>query len=234
MVVRKAGGLVAGVRFSPARKNMKLFIWDFHGTLEKGNERGVIGLSNEALKQRGYAERFSTEHIGQLYGKKWYEYFAHILPYESPEMHLQLQKDCVAMHVKNSDIIASHIAPNDHASAVLAAIGAQHDQILISNTPPAHVAEFLDMVGLRPFFPEGKYFGTDSHHPDAKTSKQDIAEAYMTDKRFEEIIAIGDSPQDMIPLPQTTHYLYAHEGLPFRECTATYRIRDLWEVLREL
>jgi len=31
---------------------MKLFSWDFHGTLEKGNERAAIALSNEALKRR--------------------------------------------------------------------------------------------------------------------------------------------------------------------------------------
>ena len=140
---------------------MKLFIWDFHGTLEKGNERGVIVLSNEALKQRGYTERFGTGHIRQLYGKKWYEYFAHLLPHESPEVHLQLQKDCFSLHEKRPDIIRNHVAPNDHARAVLSAIGAQHDQILISNTLPRHVAEFLDMTLLRSFFPKGKYFGTD-------------------------------------------------------------------------
>lgn len=212
---------------------MKLFIWDFHGTLEKGNERAVIELSNEALMRRGYAERFGAEHIQQLYGKKWYEYFAHILPRESLTVHLQLQKDCVALHKERSDIIMSHIAPNDYASEVLTAIGAQHDQILISNTEPEYVAEFLDIVGLRNFFPDGKYFGADSHHPDSKTSKQNIAQEYIADKKFEQVIAIGDSPQDMIPFPNAVHYLYAHAGKPHRECEANFKIRDLREVLKE-
>jgi len=48
------------------------------------------------------------------------------------------------------------------------------------------------------------------------------------------IIVIGDSPQDMIPLPRAVHYLYAHKGVSFRECESTYRIRDLRDVLREL
>lgn len=188
-------------------KNMKLFIWDFHGTLEKGNERAVIELSNEALKRRGYDERFDIGHIRQLYGKKWYEYFKYLLPYESPEIHLQLQKDSVAVHRERPEIIASFIAPNDHASAVLTAIDAVHDQILISNTQPAHIAEFLDLTGLRDFFPDGKHFGTDSHHPDAKTTKQEIADEYARGKQFDQIIAIGDSPQDMIPFPDAIHYL---------------------------
>lgn len=97
-----------------------------------------------------------------------------------------------------------------------------------------HVAEFLDMVGLSPFFPEGKYFGADVHHPNAKTSKQDIADGYIADKEFDAVIAIGDSPQDMIPFSNAVHYLYAHPENPFKECGATYRIRDLREVLREL
>ena len=77
---------------------MKLFIWDFHGTLEKGNERGVIALSNEALKRRGYTERFSEDHIQKLYGRKWHEYFAFLLPHEIPATHLSLQQDCIALH----------------------------------------------------------------------------------------------------------------------------------------
>ncbi len=213
---------------------MKLFIWDFHGTLEKGNERAVIELSNEALTRHGYTARFSDEHIRQLFGKKWYEYFAFLLPHEPLAKHLLLQQEAVAVHRERPDIISRHIAPNDHTAAVLAAIANQHDQILISNTEPRHVAEFLDLVRLRDFFPKGKYFGTDSHHPNAKTSKQDIAEEYIANKDFEQIIAIGDSPQDMIPLSNAVHYLYAHKGVPFNESPATHRISDLREVLREL
>src|SRR3989344_7018436 len=101
---------------------MKLFIWDFHGTLEKGNERAVMELSNEALKRRGYAERFGAEHIHQLYGKKLYEYFAFLLPHKSTAEHLRLQQDFIAIHKEQPDIIARGIAPNDHAAAVLTAI----------------------------------------------------------------------------------------------------------------
>lgn len=213
---------------------MNLFIWDFHGTLEKGNERAVIEISNEALKQHGYAERFEAKDVHALYGRKWYEYFAHLLPDAPREIHLQLQADAIAFGRAHMDIMTRHIAPNEHAGEVLAAIGTTHDQILISNASPEHVARFLDLVGLRRFFPEGKYFGTDSHHPDAQMTKQEIADAYRADKSFDRIIAIGDSPQDMIPIPNAVHYLYAHPGNAFKECSATYQIRDLREIRREI
>ncbi len=213
---------------------MKLFIWDFHGTLEKGNERAVIELSNEALARRGYAERFDDAHVSSLYGIKWHEYFAHILPHEPTAIHLQLQEDAIALGRKQPETISRYIAPNDHVTEVLAAIKETHDQILISNASPVHIVKFLHLIGLQNFFPEGKYFGTDSHHPDAKTSKQDIAEEYIAGKKFDRIIAIGDSPQDMIPLPDAVHYLYAHPNKAFKESIATYRIHDLRDVLREL
>lgn len=61
-----------------------------------------------------------------------------------------------------------------------------------------------------------------------------MADEYLIDKDFEKIIVIGDSPQDMIPLSNSVTYLYAHEGKDFKECEASYRIRDLREVLREI
>lgn len=42
---------------------MKLFVWDFHGVLEKDNDLAVLDISNKVLEQSGYAERFSEEKI---------------------------------------------------------------------------------------------------------------------------------------------------------------------------
>ena len=132
------------------------------------------------------------------------------------------------------DIIRKHMRANDHAKTVLKAIAERHDQILISNATPAHIAKFLGIIGLGGFFPDGKYFGTDAHQPGIKLSKKDLADEYMHGRTYDCIIVIGDSPQDMIPLPSAVSYLYAHPGLPFRECAATYRIRDLRDILREI
>lgn len=50
-------------------KMKKLFVWDFHGTLEKGNEFAAIEMSNLALAQLGFHQRFGTHHATELYGR---------------------------------------------------------------------------------------------------------------------------------------------------------------------
>jgi len=213
---------------------MKLFIWDFHGTLEKGTERAVHEITNRVLEEQGYDERIDEDMLHRLYGRKWYEYFAYLLPYESEETHISLQEHCIGLDTKHPEIIWNIVKPNDHAAAVLTKIGCGHDQILLSNTRHANLGEFLKATKLGSFFPEGKYFGVDAHHPDMRRSKYDVANEYLIEKEFERIVVIGDSPQDMISLPNVVKYLYAHPGKAFKECDADYRIRDLREVLREI
>ena len=51
---------------------MKLFVWDFHGVLEKDTEYGVVSVSNKVLEINGYSERFTFDEVKSLYGK-WTE-----------------------------------------------------------------------------------------------------------------------------------------------------------------
>ena len=44
----------------------------------------------------------------------------------------------------------------------------------------------------------------------------------------------GVSAGDLIAVDNAATYLYAHPGMPHRECEAAYKIRDLREVLREI
>lgn len=150
---------------------MKLFIWDFHGTLEKGTERAAYEITNRVLREYGYKERMDEKLMHQLYGKKWYEYFAHLLPHESKEKHVTLQARCFAMDQECPEIIEQTIKSNDHAKHVLAEISNRHDQILISNTSQERLGDFLRMTDLDSFFPGKKYFGADAHRLEAHRSK---------------------------------------------------------------
>ena len=47
---------------------MKLFVWDLHGVLEKGNEIALLEISNIILKKFGYLEKFSIEDCIKLNG----------------------------------------------------------------------------------------------------------------------------------------------------------------------
>ena len=40
---------------------MKLFVWDFHGVLEKGNDLAVLDITNKVLEQAGYSERLNED-----------------------------------------------------------------------------------------------------------------------------------------------------------------------------
>src|SRR5579872_5108678 len=129
--------------------SMKLFVWDFHGVLEKGNELAVIEISNKVLEDSGYKERFSQKDIFKLYGMKWYEYFEYLLPKLSHNDHLKLQQDCFTFAEKNIQIIADIIKPNNHSHEVIKKIkNAGHEQMIISNTRANDLSWFIKSVEL--------------------------------------------------------------------------------------
>lgn len=211
---------------------MKLFVWDFHGTLEKGNEYAVLEMSNIVLEKHGYEERFSESQCRELYGKKWYEYFEHLLPSESNSKHLELQENCFSFSIAHPEIISKYITLVDHALDVLESIKENHDQILVSNTKPASLKVFMDSVGISHFFPQGKAFATDSHVK-SKT-KHDVLKKYLHSSRFDEVVTIGDSQGD-IELGKAigaVTFLYTHPGQEFKNCESDFKINDLREILK--
>lgn len=215
---------------------MKLFVWDFHGVLERGTEEAVLEISNEILKRFGYFCRFTKEDIVKLYGLKWFEYFEFLLPQESHERHLVLQKYCFEMSNANPQIIAKHIRPNDHIHEVLDKFAQKHRQILISNTPEESLRIFLDSIRVTHYFSIEDIFALNMHQKPTKKTKEDALREFLKDKRFDNIIVIGDFPTDidLVSVAGGTSYLYSHPGRPFRNCSADYKINDLRELLREI
>lgn len=213
---------------------MKLFIWDFHGTLEQGNELAVLEISNIVLEKHGYAERLSTAQSYELYGRKWYEYFEYLLPTTAHEKIMELQNICFDFSCNHPEIIAKYIKFTRHATEVLETIDKSHDQILVSNTKPASLEIYLKTVGMSIFFPEDKTFATDSHT--TNSTKLDVAKKYIYKKHFEEIIVVGDSSGDIElghALKATT-FLYAHPGQKFKPCSPHHKINDLRQVLKAI
>nr|NQU93379.1 HAD hydrolase-like protein [Bacteroidota bacterium] len=216
----------------------KLFIWDFHGTLEKGNEYDAVELSNMALEEFGYKERINIKQANGLYGLSWYKYFEHVLPNESNERHLDIVQKALEIENRDFSIARKHTKPNDHAHEVLKIIErAGHDQILISSTYPSSLTNFVAWVKMEKYFPKEKLFYAGRHKDIPLFTKQERAMEYMKDKKFDHIIIIGDSPKDISVVggPNVTSYLYTHPEKQFRDgSNPTYRIRDLREVLKEL
>lgn len=213
---------------------MKLFVWDFHGTLERGNEMAALEMSNIILEKHGYEERFTENQCRELYGKKWREYFEALLPYETSERHSELQEACFSFSMEHPEIIIKHIRLVDHSHEVLEAVGRKHDQILISHTKPTSLPVFMDAVGVTRFFPDSKAFATDAHTKYG--TKFEALSGYLQGKVFDQIIVVGDSANDVLLGKKigAITFLYSHPGQPFKNCEPDHRINDLRAVLREI
>lgn len=215
---------------------MKLFVWDFHGVLEKDNERAVIDISNKVLKNLGYEKRLSKEDNTKLYGKKWYEYFEYLLPNEPHEKHLEIQQACITYEQAHPNIIGNNIKPNDHATGVLEVIQkSAHDQILISNMSDVALEMFMDSIGIAKYFPQ-KAFACNTGSGNKVYTKHERLSEYLVNKDFDKIIIIGDTPNDISlnDVAGGTTYLYTHKHLKFKDCRPDYKINDLREILREV
>jgi phosphoglycolate phosphatase-like HAD superfamily hydrolase len=216
---------------------VKLFVWDLHGVLERGNDHAVIDISNEVLSTFGYEQRFEYDDGRRLYGKKWYEYFAFLLPGETHDRHLQLQDACFTLSEERPDLQYRWMTPTPHVTTVLETVAARHQQIVISNTRPGTLDMFLKLLELTDYFTPGRAFAVDQHVRDEKTTKKDVLAEYLAGRpAFEEIVIIGDSASDMrmAEVAGGTTYLFAHPEFAFRNCPADFRIRDLREVLHRV
>lgn len=133
---------------------MKLFVWDLHGVLKKGNEIALLEISNIILKKFGYLEKFSIEHCRHLNGLAWYQYFAHLLPQENTNTHIFLQNECIKhSHENFFDDVAKHLKINEHAIEVLEAIeSSSNDQILISKTETDSLTNYISILKIDNFF----------------------------------------------------------------------------------
>jgi phosphoglycolate phosphatase-like HAD superfamily hydrolase len=215
---------------------MKLFVWDFHGVLEKDNEKAVIDISNRVLAEAGYKERFTDEDNERLYGVKWYQYFAHLLPGLSNEEHMSLQAACFKFAEDNLHVLEKHIKPNDHAIEVLTKISkTDNQQIVISNSVQSHLIWFLNSVGIKHLFDDEHVVGVNAHQTHG--SKAEALKTHLRGKKFDKIIVIGDSEDDL-KLGKDVGaitYFYKH---PHRRHAATknadHIIKDLRDVLAEV
>lgn len=216
---------------------MKLFVWDFHGVLEKGNDHAVLEISNMALEMHGHARRLTYEECERFAGLKWIEYFTHMLPDLPDASHLELHASCLEITKNRPELVSKHICLNDHAYDVLEQIDRSHcSQILISNCAPHVLDWFVSHLRIEKFFPPQYRFGVDAPHQHA--SKQECLKNFLEKNSFPEgVVTIGDSPSDMQLAelhPRSVRYMYTYPGRFHREADCHYKIHDLRHVLKEI
>jgi phosphoglycolate phosphatase-like HAD superfamily hydrolase len=215
---------------------MILFVWDFHGVLEKGNENATLDISNQVLRNAGFKEQFTKKDNEKYYGLKWYQFFEKLLPNLTKEDHLRLQSDCFKCAENDLSILEKHIKPNDHALEVLTKIASsKNQQLVISNTRQDDLVWFLNAIGIKDFFKEDTIIGVNAHQN--HSSKLEAIKNYLKDKKFNKVVVIGDSESDLVFGREigAVNYFYKH---PHRKHEPTQKadhiINDLRDILKEL
>jgi len=209
-----------------------LFIWDFHGVLEKDNEYAVQEVVNRVLPEFNVQRKATVEECRQLYGKKWADYYRFFVPGADEEaVHRMVER---AVEISVSEKVASrYIKPTEHAHFVLEEIaGNNHTNLLMSNSSEDALKYFLEAVGMQDSFHHT--FAADSHRSEySKDSKADYLRRFLSEHQFEKVIVIDDMEEGIergLSFDAVT-FRYHRNGIP-QESKAHHIITDLREVLR--
>ena len=95
----------------------------------------------------------------------------------------------------------------------------------------------LILFKIGDFFNSRNTLSTNSHLVPEQLTKKKVLQDYLQKSiKYDGIITIGDSSQDMevIAKGEGLRYLYSHPGYDFRECESDYKIHDLRDVLKEI
>jgi len=213
---------------------VKLFIWDFHGVLEKGSELGVVEVTNQVLEEYGADARLTMEWCLKLYGKKWSAYFRLLHPSADEKTILEMVERGIAI-THETDVVFKHTKPMDFAHEVLLAIQeAGHENVIISNTQPAALQKYLNAAEITAFI--AHTIGVDNHRKDVSTINNKIPtiKKFLKERKYDNIISIGDRATDveMGKSINATTYHFSTKG--FEKADPDYQITDLREVLKEI
>jgi len=220
--------------------SMKLFIWDFHGTLEKGNVKALHIILNRVAEEHKLDRRITFEKTVQWYGLSWIDYFLYLKPGASIE-ECEAMKQRAFTIQEEGHIIEQYIKPTDYAQDVLSKIAAAgHRNIIMSNSQKDQIQWFAQLVGLKKHITE--YIGLDSHseqreHTEIKKLKAGALLQFVHSGVYDRIIKIGDRQSDIeagVAIGAVT-YLYRNEFNANEKMTvrADFEITDLREVLKE-
>jgi len=195
-----------------------LFVWDFHGTLEKGNEKCVHVIFNRVMKEHGIDKQMPMKEVIELYGKPWAGYFKH---FTGSKDEGYIQKLCARAIELSKELAPRYIEPADGAAEILAALKkAGHTNAVMSNTKPSRLKEFVQMVGLTEYFDD--YISTDGD----KTAQ---LRKWLDGRRFDRTYVIGDNEEEIeagIAIGATTILIERDN----RKSQANYRVHSLRQI----
>jgi len=223
-------------------KNKILFVWDLHGTLEKGNVRAVCELTNLVLRDSGIKKKITLQNAVDWYGLSWFDYFKLAVPEGNQQLWEELLKRLFSLKEKGWAVIKKHMKLRDFATEVLKTIRKQgHHNIILSNTPPQHIQTFTDLLKITHYFND--IIGVDSYlstgvNKKNQDTKSQVLRGFLKNREYKKVILIGDSEGDVRAGKKCgaiTYLFVDPEFKKYRKNTeANYVIFDLKDVLKEL
>jgi len=210
-----------------------LFIWDFHGVLEKDNEFAVQEVVNRVLPEFGIKRKATVEECRKLYGLKWADYYRFFAPEADEETIYKMVERAVEISV-GEKVALKYIKQTEHADFVLKQIAQKgHANLIMSNSSSASLNYFLESVNLQNHFHHK--FGADNHRKNfRKNTKAEFLKKFLKENSFDKIIVIDDR-EDGIEMGLKVNavtYLFSRNGKTSQK--AHHNISDLREVLKEL
>lgn len=219
-----------------------LFVWDFHGVLEKDNEYAVQEVCNLVLKDFGMDREISLEETISWYGLSFFDYFRLAIPEGDEELWKAMVNKVRTFRERGWEIIQRYIQPRDYPREVLSHIKSQkHQNIIITNSSQESANRFVNFVDLRSYIDE--IIGIDNHdfsriNTALHNVKSQILAEFLKDKNYKKIIVIGDRDSDIRAGKEcgAVTYLFFDPEINKNpgKAGADYIISDLREILKEL
>ncbi|MFA5013903.1 MAG: HAD hydrolase-like protein [Candidatus Paceibacterota bacterium] len=222
-------------------KNEILFVWDFHGTLEKGNVYAVQELVNLVLKDFGTNKEITVQEAIDWYGLSWFDYFKLAVAEGNQQLWQSMVDKVLSLQQQSWNNIKNYIKVRDFAEEVLQQIQNEgHQNILLSNTRLEQIRMFTDLLDLTHYFNE--IIGVDTHrnsriNNEIHNVKSEALTNFLKGKNYGKIIMVGDKENDMRAGKScgATTYLLTDQKIDKGSKTETdHIISDLREVLKEL
>jgi len=213
---------------------MILFIWDFHGVLEKDNEIALAEQLNFILEKYGFGKRVSVAEALALSGRHYRQIFFDLCPGITVEQAREMGNFAVSTGI---EFARRYVKPREHAIEVLRKIKERGNiNVVASNTAPKALKEYLKMTSLEEYV--DVLFPVVCEHVDPESFsihdyKLEKIRKFIKDEKFEKIKCVGDNEWDVefgLKLGAET-YLFVPNKLKLKT-KAHHIISDLREVLK--
>lgn len=220
-------------------KKQKLFVWDFHGTLEEGVEVGFFEILKQLEKEYITDVQITLSEVRKKYGVSVADYLRYFFPKANLTQIKAMMKNIA--RIQNQKHLKKYVKPAPHAIEVLRKIKkAGFENIVLSNSHPRHIKPLISLVGMKSLI--GEIYAVDRHYshkvqnPTAEKTK--ILKKIIKERKLKkgQLITIGDKAADVNSgiAARAVTYQYLRPNFPVDKTKADFKIHDLREILREI